>query len=76
MKDKTGKKITWLKKGKVIIEVRYKPLKTEKKKRYVACRISHKGNAKKIANAHNNIKTKRIKIKTKHLYSFAVGYKA
>ena len=75
-KDKTGKKITWLKKGKVIIEVRYKPLKTEKKKRYVACRISHKGNAKKIANAHNNIKTKRIKIKTKHLYSFAVGYKA
>lgn len=76
MKDKTGKKITWLKKGKVIIEVRYKPSKTEKKKRYVACRISHKGNAKKIANAHNNIKTKRIKIKTKHLYSFAVGYKA
>ena len=76
MKDKTGKKITWLKKGKVIIEVRYKPLKTEKKKRYVACRISHKGNAKKIANAHSNIKTKRIKIKTKHLYSFAVGYKA
>ena len=76
MKDKTGKKITWLKKGKVIIEVRYKPLKTEKKKRYVACRISHKGNAKKIANAHNNIKTKRIKIKTNHLYSFAVGYKA
>ena len=76
MKDKTGKKITWLKKGKVIIEVRYKPLKTEKKKRYVACRISHKGNAKKIANAHNNIKTKRIKNKTKHLYSFAVGYKA
>ena len=76
MKDKTGKKITWLKKGKVIIEVRYKPSKTEKKKRYVACRISHKGNAKKIANAHNNIKTKRIKIKTNHLYSFAVGYKA
>ncbi len=76
MKDKTGKKITWLKKGKVIIEVRYKPLKTEKKKRYVACRISHKGNAKKIANAHNNIKTKRIKIKTNHLYSFAIGYKA
>lgn len=76
MKDKTGKKITWLKKGKVIIEVRYKPSKTEKKKRYVACRISQKGNAKKIANAHNNIKTKRIKIKTKHLYSFAVGYKA
>lgn len=76
MKDKTGKKITWLKKGKVIIEVRYKPLKTEKKKRYVACRISQKGNAKKIANAHNNIKTKRIKIKTNHLYSFAVGYKA
>ena len=76
MKDKTGKRITWLKKGKVIIEVRYKPLKTEKKKRYVACRISHKGNAKKIANAHNNIKTKRIKIKTNHLYSFAVGYKA
>ena len=74
MKDKTGKKITWLKKGKVIIEVRYKPSKTEKKKRYVACRISHKGNAKKIANAHNNIKTKRIKIKTNHLYSFAVGY--
>lgn len=76
MKDKTGKKITWLKKGKVIIEVRYKPSKTEKKKRYVACRISHKGNAKKIANAHNNIKTKRIKIKTNHLYTFAVGYKA
>ena len=76
MKDKTGKKITWLKKGKVIIEVRYKPSKTEKKKRYVACRISQKGNAKKIANAHNNIKTKRIKIKTNHLYSFAVGYKA
>ena len=76
MKDKTGKKITWLKKGKVIIEVRYKPSKTEKKKRYVACRISHKGNAKKIANAHNNIKTKRIKIKTNHLYSFAIGYKA
>ena len=76
MKDKTGKKITWLKKGKVIIEVRYKPSKTEKKKRYVACRISHKGNAKKIANAHNNIKTKRIKIKTNHLYLFAVGYKA
>lgn len=76
MKDKTGKKITWLKKGKVIIEVRYKPLKTEKKKRYVACRISQKGNAKKIANAHNNIKTKRIKIKTNHLYSFAIGYKA
>ncbi len=76
MKDKTGKKITWLKKGKVIIEVRYKPSKTEKKKRYVACRISHKGNVKKIANAHNNIKTKRIKIKTNHLYSFAVGYKA
>ena len=76
MKDKTGKKIIWLKKGKVIIEVRYKPSKTEKKKRYVACRISQKGNAKKIANAHNNIKTKRIKIKTNHLYSFAVGYKA
>ena len=76
MKDKTGKKITWLKKGKVIIEVRYKPSKTEKKKRYVACRISQKGHAKKIANAHNNIKTKRIKIKTNHLYSFAVGYKA
>lgn len=76
MKDKTGKKITWLKKGKVIIEVRYKPSKTEKKKRYVACRISQKGNAKKIANGHNNIKTKRIKIKTNHLYSFAVGYKA
>lgn len=76
MKDKTGKKITWLKKGKVIIEVRYKLLKTEKKKRYVACRISQKGNAKKIANAHNNIKTKRIKIKTNHLYSFAIGYKA
>lgn len=76
MKDKTGKKVTWLKKGKVIIEVRYKPSKTEKKKRYVACRISQKGNAKKIANAHNNIKTKRIKIKTNHLYSFAVGYKA
>ena len=76
MKDKTGKKITWLKKGKVIIEVRYKPSKTEKKKRYVACRISQKGNAKKIANSHNNIKTKRIKIKTNHLYSFAVGYKA
>ena len=76
MKDKTGKKITWLKKGKVIIEVRYKPSKTEKKKRYVACRISQKGNAKKIANAHNNIKTKRIKIKTNHLYTFAVGYKA
>lgn len=76
MKDKTGKKVTWLKKGKVIIEVRYKPSKTEKKKRYVACRISHKGNAKKIANAHNNIKTKRIKIKTNHLYSFAIGYKA
>ena len=76
MKDKTGKKITWLKKGKVIIEVRYKPSKTEKKKRYVACRISQKGNAKKIANAHNNIKTKRIKIKTNHLYLFAVGYKA
>ena len=76
MKDKTGKKITWLKKGKVIIEVRYKPSKTEKKKRYVACRISHKGNAKKIATAHNNIKTKRIKIKTNHLYSFAIGYKA
>ena len=76
MKDKTGKKITWLKKGKVIIEVRYKPSKTEKKKRYVTCRISHKGNVKKIANAHNNIKTKRIKIKTNHLYSFAVGYKA
>ena len=76
MKDKTGKKITWLKKGKVIIEVRYKPSKAEKKKRYVACRISQKGNAKKIANAHNNIKTKRIKIKTNHLYSFAVGYKA
>ena len=76
MKDKTGKKITWLKKGKVIIEVRYKPSKTEKKKRYVACRISHKGKAKKIANAHNNIKTKRIKIKTNHLYLFAVGYKA
>ena len=76
MKDKTGKKITWLKKGKVIIEVRYKPSKTEKKKRYVACRISQKGNAKKIANARNNIKTKRIKIKTNHLYSFAVGYKA
>lgn len=31
MKDKTGKKIIWLKKGKVIIEVRYKPSKTEKK---------------------------------------------
>lgn len=76
MKDKTGKKIIWLKKGKVIIEVRYKPSKTEKKKRYVACRISQKGNAKKIANAHNNIKTKRIKIKTNHLYLFAVGYKA
>ena len=76
MKDKTGKKITWLKKGKVIIEVRYKPSKTEKKKRYVACRISQKGNAKKIANGHNNIKTKRIKIKTNHLYTFAVGYKA
>ena len=76
MKDKTGKKIIWLKKGKVIIEVRYKPSKTEKKKRYVACRISQKGHAKKIANAHNNIKTKRIKIKTNHLYSFAVGYKA
>ena len=76
MKDKTGKKITWLKKGKVIIEVRYKPSKTEKKKRYVACRISQKGHAKKIANAHNNIKTKRIRIKTNHLYSFAVGYKA
>ena len=76
MKDKTGKKVTWLKKGKVIIEVRYKPSKTEKKKRYVACRISQNGNAKKIANAHNNIKTKRIKIKTNHLYSFAVGYKA
>ena len=76
MKDKTGKKITWLKKGKVIIEVRYKLSKTEKKKRYVACRISQKGNAKKIANAHNNIKTKRIKIRTNHLYSFAVGYKA
>lgn len=76
MKDKTGKKITWLKKGKVIIEVRYKPSKAEKKKRYVACRISQKGNAKKIANAHNNIKTKRIKIKTNHLYSFAIGYKA
>ena len=76
MKDKTGKKIIWLKKGKVIIEVRYKPSKTEKKKRYVACRISQKGNAKKIATAHNNIKTKRIKIKTNHLYSFAVGYKA
>lgn len=76
MKDKTGKKIIWLKKGKVIIEVRYKPSKTEKKKRYVACRISQKGHAKKIANAHNNIKKKRIKIKTNHLYSFAVGYKA
>ena len=31
MKDKTGKKITWLKKGKVIIEVRYKPSKREEK---------------------------------------------
>lgn len=76
MKDKTGRKIVRLKKGKITVEVRYKPSRTGKKKRYSAYRISPKGNAKRNAKAQNNRKAKRIKIKINQLYLFAVGYKA
>ena len=74
--DKSGTKITKLRKGKVTISIPYKLGKKEKAENVAVYFIDKKGNVKKISNSVYDSKTKTFTFTAKSLLRFAVGRKS